>query len=103
MSAMGWLLLAWPLLALAMPKHQRVLLGRELAPFAGAALRVLGGVLLATGLAAFVDARGPAQGPVFWAASLVVTALGWVLLMTLRPRAALAVVVVASGALRMLA
>lgn len=83
-------LLAWPLFALAMDKHQPQLLARGLPQAARRSLRVLAWVLLVLALAVFLGAKGAGQGPVFWGASLVLSAIAWVLLLTFAARSALA-------------
>lgn len=74
--------LAWYLLILAVPRHQPVLLGKPLAPGRARAARIAGWVALVASLAGFVQAIGWEQGPVFWAAVLMLAAIAWVLLLT---------------------
>lgn len=77
------MLAAWCLLSLAQPKHHEALLRRKAATATTRSLRVFGALLLCIGLAACVHARGWEQGPVFWAATLMLSALAWVLWLTL--------------------
>ena len=92
-------LIAWPLFALAMPKHQSGLLTRELPRASALWLRIGGWGALIASLAIFMIAKGAGQGPIFWGASLVLTAIAWVLLLTFVPWAALAGTTAAAFAL----
>ena len=85
-------LVAWPLFALAMRKHQSGLLMRELPRPASPLLRLAGWGLLGASLFAFAAAKGPSQGTIFWGATLVLTAIVWVLLLTFLPRRAVTAV-----------
>lgn len=49
-------------------------------------LRTAGGCLLPLGFVVAVAGRGWGQGPIFWAASLTIAALAWVLMMSLWPQ-----------------
>lgn len=86
----AFVLLAWVLFAVAMPKHRQAVLARTLPASATPWLRVVASCLLATGLAACVAAKGASQGSIFWAALLILTGIGWVLLMTFAPKRAVA-------------
>lgn len=91
-TGIGFVLVAWPLFAAAMPRHQAALLMRELPKAASPLLRVLAWGLLGVGLWAFIAARGASQGAIFWGATLVLSAIAWVLLLTFLPRRAVGVV-----------
>lgn len=85
-------LLAWLLFAVAMPRHQPALLGRGLPGRASPWLRAAAWGSLAASLAVFAASKGAAQGTIFWGATLVLSGIGWVLLLTLLPRHALAAI-----------
>ncbi|MCF7220692.1 DUF3325 domain-containing protein [Marilutibacter chinensis] len=86
-------LTAWILLALGLPRHHKAVFGTDPAPARRRLLRAAGWCLLPLGFAVAAADRGWGQGPIFWAASLVIAALAWVLLMTLWPRRSWAVAV----------
>lgn len=85
-------LLAWLLFASAMPRHQPAMLGRVLSGRVASGLHVAAWGALAASLATFVAAKGAAQGAIFWGATLVLSGIAWVLLLTFVPRRALAAV-----------
>lgn len=78
---------AWCLLSLGLEKHHRQLFARAFDPRRGRWLRAAGWLLLVLDFALFVAGWGWSQGPVFWCAALMLSALAWTLLMTLAPRA----------------
>ncbi len=75
-------LLGWALLSLGLPKHHAAVFGREPGASHSRRLRAAGWCLLALGLPACIAGYGWGQGPVFWASTLVLGAIAWVLLMT---------------------
>lgn len=79
----------WLSLCLAMPRHQRPLLQRELGTTSGRLLRAAGAALLVAGFAAAVAALGWQIGPVAWIACLAVSGIALVLALPLAPRACL--------------
>jgi len=79
----------WMALCLAMTRHQRPLLQRELGRRASALLRAGGASLLLLGLAAALCAQGWQIGPVAWVACLAVSGIALVLTLPYRPRACL--------------
>lgn len=79
----------WGALALAMRKHQRELLGRELGTGRRRALRVFGAALLGLALWCGLHGYGATVGWVAWLGALSVGAVGWVLFSALMPRFAL--------------
>lgn len=85
-TGFAFVLLAWVLFSLAMPKHQQAVLARTLPLRATPWLRMAGGCLLAAGLAICIAARGWSQGPIFWGALLILSAIAWILLLTFAPR-----------------
>ena len=86
----AFVLLAWVLFSLAMPKHRQAVLARTLPARTAPWLQVAAWCLLAAGLAACVAAKGASQGAIFWGALLILAAIAWVLLMTFVPKRALA-------------
>lgn len=68
------LVTAFLLLALAMARHQKAVLGRRLPPAWGRCLRVSGFVLMAVALGAAVLGRGLAFGLVDWVGHLSLAA-----------------------------
>jgi hypothetical protein len=84
MVALAWLLCfaAWALLSLGMPKHHQALLGAALPAARRRLLRGGGWLLLAAAFALCMAAYGTGQGPIFWAAAMVLGAIAWVLLST---------------------
>lgn len=58
----------------------------------GALLRSVGRGLLGASLFVFAVAKGASQGTIFWGATLVLTAIAWVLLLTFLPRRAVTAV-----------
>lgn len=85
----------WVALSLAMPRHQRHFLQRELGGVQQALLRPGGGLLLALSFAAAVAGEGWQVGPVTWFACLAVAGLGLVLAMPTKPRFCLRLAVAA--------
>lgn len=79
-------MVAWMLLALGLPRHHKAVFGADPSPGTCRLSRAAGWTLLPLAFAVAVAAHGWGQGPIFWAASLVLGALAWVLLMTLWPR-----------------
>ncbi|AXQ29356.1 DUF3325 domain-containing protein [Solimonas sp. K1W22B-7] len=85
----------WVALCLALPRHQRHLLQREVGIGRQRLLRGSGAVLLALAFAAAVAGEGWQLGPVAWCACLAVAGLGLVLAMPHAPRACLRLAVAA--------
>jgi hypothetical protein len=86
---LGALLLAyggWLALCMAMPRHQRPLLQRELGILRARALRLGGSLLLGLSFAAAVAGEGWQLGPVAWVACLAVSGIGLVLALPYWPR-----------------
>ncbi|KAB8198130.1 DUF3325 family protein [Lysobacter maris] len=77
---------AWMLLALGLPRHRQAVFGAAASDRGGHLLRLAGWSLLPLAFAIAVEDHGWGQGPIFWAAALVIAALAWVLLMALWPR-----------------
>lgn len=73
---------AWPLLSLAMPRHQQDALGRTLPAARARALRGGGIVALAASLAGFLRAHGAELGAILWTLTLMLGSLAWVLALT---------------------
>lgn len=73
---------AWASLSLGMPRHHLALLGVAPAARRRRLLRGAGWSLLALAFALCMAAYGAGQGPIFWAAAMVLGAIGWVLLLT---------------------
>lgn len=90
---------AWCLLSLGLEKHHRQLFAGAFNPALARMLRAGGWLLLAANFALFVAGWGWAQGPIFWFAALIVSALAWTLLMTMAPKAStkIAAIAVLSG------
>lgn len=78
---------AWCLLSLGLEKHHRQAFAGAFRPKRARAMRAVGWVLLAADFAWFVQGWGWAQGPIFWTAALIVSALAWSLALTLWPKA----------------
>ncbi len=79
----------WVAMSLAMPRHQRHLLQRDLCGAWQAILQPGGGLLLASSFAAAVAGEGWQVGPVAWFGCLAVAGVGLVLAMPHAPRACL--------------
>lgn len=77
---------AWCLLSLGLEKHHQHVFAGGFRPARARLLRGLGWVLLALDFALFVYGWGWSQGPIFWTAALIVSALAWSLLMTMAPK-----------------
>ncbi|MFC3226732.1 DUF3325 domain-containing protein [Marinibaculum pumilum] len=77
-------LLGFALLALAMHKHHRDILGRPLPPRRALGLRTAGWSLLALAFATSIAGAGWAIGPVLWFALITVAALAVAMMVTLR-------------------
>lgn len=75
-------LLGWALLSLGLPRHYKSVFGRDLPARQGRPLRAGGWTAIPAALALCITAYGWGEGPIFWASTLVLGALGWVLLMT---------------------
>lgn len=86
---------AWCLLSLGLEKHHQQVFARAFRRPVARALRAGGWLLLAANFALFVHGWGWAQGPIFWTAALMVSALAWSVLMTLAPKASTKVAAVA--------
>lgn len=80
-------LAAWCLLSLGLEKHHQQVFAGGFRPARARALRGAGWVLLALDFGLFAYGWGWAQGPIFWTAALIVSALAWTLLMTMAPKA----------------
>ena len=78
---------AWCLLSLGLEKHHQQVFAGAFNPLRARVLRAGGWSLLALDFGLFVYGWGWAQGPIFWTAALIVSALAWSLLMTMAPRA----------------
>jgi len=78
---------AWCLLSLGLEKHHQQVFAGAFRPARARALRGAGWALLALDFGLFVWGWGWAQGPIFWTAALIVSALAWTLLMTMAPKA----------------
>ncbi|MGO1069338.1 DUF3325 domain-containing protein [Lysobacter sp. CA199] len=78
---------AWCLLSLGLEKHHQQVFAWPFNPSRARWLRAAGWLLLAVDFALFVSGWGWAQGPIFWFATLIVSALAWTLLMTMAPKA----------------
>lgn len=76
-------LLAWAMLGLAMPKHGQAILKRPIGAAALRTLRWAGFSLLLLGFAVVVTAAGWEFGAVYWLGIIMLTAIVWVLLLTL--------------------
>jgi hypothetical protein len=77
---------AWASLSLGMPRHHQALLGAMPTPTRRRLLRGGGWLLLAAAFALCMAAYGTGQGPIFWAAAMVLAAIAWVLLLTFASR-----------------
>ncbi|ALN92470.1 MULTISPECIES: DUF3325 domain-containing protein [Lysobacter] len=82
---------AWCLLSLGLEKHHQQVFASAFNAGRARALRAGGWLLLAAVFALFVYRLGWAQGPIFWFAALIVSALAWTLLMTMAPKASIKV------------
>lgn len=87
---------AWCLLSLGLPRHHDAVLLRSSTPAGRRVLRITGWALLGAAFAWFVVWKGWELGAIFWGAALVLSAMAWVLLMTLAPRRSLVVPTLAS-------
>ncbi|HEY0917528.1 MAG TPA: DUF3325 domain-containing protein [Solimonas sp.] len=85
----------WMGLCLAMPRHQRPLLQRELDVGQSRGLRLAGWLMLGLSFAAAVAAQGWQLGSVAWVACLAVSGIGLVLALPYRPRGCLRFAVLA--------
>ena len=74
------------LLRLGLEKHHGQVSTAAFVPARGRVLRAAGWALLALMFAVLVYERGWAQGPIFWFAAMIVSALAWTLALTLVPR-----------------
>ena len=79
----------WLGLCLAMPRHQRPLLQRELDAGRSRGLRLAGWLMLGLSFMAAVAAQGWQLGPVAWVACLAVSGIGLVLALPYQPRGCL--------------
>ncbi|MGH8078993.1 MAG: DUF3325 domain-containing protein [Lysobacter sp.] len=88
---LGWCLgvAAWGLLSLGLEKHHQHVFANAFKPARAKAMRAGGWALLAVDFGLFVSGWGWAQGPIFWTAALIVSALAWSLLMTMAPKASI--------------
>ncbi|MEI2456075.1 DUF3325 domain-containing protein [Lysobacter firmicutimachus] len=86
---------AWCLLSRGLEKHHRQVSSAAFVPARARVLRASGWALLALMFAVLVYERGWAQGPIFWFAAMIVSALAWTLLMTMAPKASAKIAVAA--------
>lgn len=86
---------AWCLLSLGLEKHHRQVFGNAFDATRARVLRGAGWLLLAVDFGLFVYGWGWAQGPIFWTAALIISALAWSVLMTMLPRASTKIAAVA--------
>lgn len=86
---------AWCLLSLGLEKHHRQVFANAFDAARARVLRGAGWVLLAVDFGLFVYGWGWAQGPIFWTAALIISALAWSVLMTMLPRASTKIAAVA--------
>lgn len=86
---------AWCLLSLGLEKHHQQVLAAAFNAGRARMLRAGGWLLLAANFALFVSGWGWAQGPIFWFAALIISALAWTLLMTMVPKSSTKVAAVA--------
>jgi len=89
---------AWCLLSLGLSRHHEAVLLRSPTHARRRVLRILGWGLLGAGFAWFVGCTGWELGPIFWGSALMLSAIAWVLLMTLVPRRSMAIPSLASVA-----
>lgn len=76
-------LLAWAMLGMAVPKHAQAILKRPIGQSAMHILRWSGFSLLLLGFAVVVAGAGWEFGAVYWLGIIMLTAILWVLLLTL--------------------
>ncbi len=76
-------LLGCSLLSLGLPRYYQDVFGRSLHPARARLLRGGGWALVAAHLALCIIVHGWSQGPIFWASTLMLGAIAWVLLMTI--------------------
>ncbi|QWF18566.1 DUF3325 domain-containing protein [Lysobacter capsici] len=86
---------AWCLLSLGLEKHHRQVFASAFDASRARLLRAAGWLLLAVDFGLFVYGWGWAQGPIFWTAALIISALAWSVLMTMLPRASTKIAAVA--------
>lgn len=86
---------AWCLLSLGLEKHHRQVFANAFDASRARLLRGAGWLLLAVDFGLFVYGWGWAQGPIFWTAALIISALAWSVLMTMLPRASTKIAAVA--------
>jgi hypothetical protein len=86
---------AWCLLSLGLEKHHRQVFANAFDATRARLLRAAGWLLLAVDFGLFVYGWGWAQGPIFWTAALIISALAWSVLMTMLPRASTKIAAVA--------
>ena len=86
---------AWCLLSLGLEKHHKQVFAKAFDASRARLLRAAGWLLLAVDFGLFVYGWGWAQGPIFWTAALIISALAWSLLMTMLPRASTKIAAVA--------
>ncbi|KRB02314.1 DUF3325 domain-containing protein [Lysobacter sp. Root690] len=86
---------AWCLLSLGLEKHHRQVFANAFDASRARVLRAAGWLLLAVDFGLFVYGWGWAQGPIFWTAALIISALAWSLLMTMLPRASTKIAAIA--------
>lgn len=82
---------AWCCLSLGLPQHHLAVLRRPPTHARSRWLRIAGWAQLMAGFMWFTGWQGWQLGLIFWSAALVVTAIVWVLLMTLLPRRSLTI------------
>lgn len=73
---------AWCLLSLGLPRYHQQALRRPLSAVRARTLRAGGWMLLVASAVWFVATQGWEFGPVFWLAALMLTGLGWSLVLT---------------------
>lgn len=86
---------AWCLLSLGLEKHHRQVFANAFDTARARLLRAAGWLLLAVDFGLFVYGWGWAQGPIFWTAALIISALAWSVLMTMLPRASTKIAAIA--------
>lgn len=74
---------AWAMLGMAMPKHAQAILKRPIGQSAMRTLRWSGFSLLLLGFVVVVAGAGWEFGAVYWLGIIMLTAILWVLLLTL--------------------